>query len=165
MALDTTVGGANSNSFADVAYATAYFANNPYATKWQFAQSFEKENALITAAMEMEKLDYLGSRVDSTQALKWPRAYVRKVDVPLGGSAYYENTEIPRQIKDAQCEWALALLTSNVLHTSELDKVSSISLGPLSVAVNSSGSHATRMPRMVSALLSGFTSTPRIIRR
>jgi hypothetical protein len=59
------------------------------------------------AAQRFQRENWLGSRVDETQALAWPRYNVLVVD---GVGAYYLTTEIPQLVKDAQCELALAMI-------------------------------------------------------
>lgn len=147
--IDATVGGASANSFADMAYATAYFAARLYSEAWQTAQSPERETALLTAAAEMSKLDYLGRRVNDTQALPWPRVSVQKPDL----YAYYDQTEIPKQIKDAQCEWTIALLESQDMG-SPLGNVTSLTLGPIKVDLKKSAQK--QLPVKAAQLLRGL---------
>lgn len=66
-------------------------------------QSESCESLLIRAMDFLEGLDYIGQRVDPTnQELSWPRkcAWVDNVQFP--------KDEIPRDLKNAQCELAFA---------------------------------------------------------
>jgi hypothetical protein len=64
----------------------------------------------VEAAQEFQMLPWVGTRVDTTQALPWPREYAPKPDLPdditVGTSYYYLTTEIPQLVKDAQIELA-----------------------------------------------------------
>lgn len=150
MSLDATVGGANSNSYATAAEGDAYFANRLYATDWLNAVTGTKEEALITATMRLEQEFYIGVRATSTQALSWPRAAAEKRDSGdvqgfgygytlgyYGYYMYYDVTEIPKEVKYAEFEYALILLSSDVLKQNQEQNYKSINLaGDLSIEFN-----------------------------
>lgn len=102
MALDATVGGANSNSYVDVTYANAFFANRVEIDDWTAV--VDKDLALMTETANLNAYEAYGERVSTTQALEWPRYHVLKRD----GQSYYLPTEIPKPLKDALCLRALA---------------------------------------------------------
>lgn len=120
MAIDATIGGADSNSYVTVAEADGYFAARLHADAWESASSEDKEKALLTACRHIEaarprvnRRPYgypeVADTVDydplapysATQALSFPRLRDRDAD---------GNLIIPQPVKDAQCEEALALL-------------------------------------------------------
>lgn len=120
--LITTVGGASSNSFATLAEAQSFHELNFGSDAW-FGTTEDsvtsQVRALVKAARRLNQENWLGSRVTSTQALSWPRDGVAKVDAVNNGfysygyctvGEVYLTTEIPQQIKDAQCLLALAYL-------------------------------------------------------
>src|SRR5262245_1477883 len=122
--LDTTVGGASANSYVALLDAENYLDARLNAGAWTGATSDDKTRALLMAARRLEVENWLGNRVKSTQRLAWPRLDVAKVD-PIGmgygagygyqwwaypSTEYYKSDEIPQQVKDAQCELALAYL-------------------------------------------------------
>ncbi len=102
--LVATLAGANSNSYITVADATTYFDNRLDASDWTAATADNKAAALITATSWLDTVDFYGDRSATTQALKWPRTDVTCDGVEATASF------IPREIKDATCEAALALL-------------------------------------------------------
>src|SRR5262245_50628907 len=122
-AIVTTVGSANSNSYVDVAAADAYFDDRLDAAVWTAAVTADKTRALLMAANRLQVENWLGNRVTTAQQLAWPRVDVAKVDpvgaglgygyphgYGLGFGEFYKSDEIPQQVKDAQCELALAYL-------------------------------------------------------
>ena len=123
MAIDATVGGENSNSYVTLAEAETFFADRLRVDAWSGASSADKERALLTACRYIEACrirvhrrpygypgeppDVMGrpydplAPSDADQALSFPR----KKDTDNDG-----NYAIPKRVKDAQCEEALALL-------------------------------------------------------
>jgi hypothetical protein len=105
--LVATLAGATSNSYITVADASVYFDNRLDAADWTAATADNKAASLITATGWLDTLEFYGDRSATTQALKWPRT-----DVTCDGIEA-DATFIPREIKDATCETALALLRSH----------------------------------------------------
>jgi DnaT-like ssDNA binding protein len=105
MAFDSTIGGANSNSYITLAAAEAYFLGRLSDTAWDEADESTREAACIMATSRLDAEPFVGSVVSSTQRLQWPRygAYDRS------GYAYVA-TAIPRPIQEATFELALMLL-------------------------------------------------------
>lgn len=106
MALDTTVGGADANSYATVEDLDAYADARMFVPEW-FADADDalKERALKMAARLLDALFvWTGSPVDGTQALTWPR------DGMFNRNGFaIATTALPRELKEAQCEFALSL--------------------------------------------------------
>jgi hypothetical protein len=119
MSLDTTIGGATAESYADVTFADTYFAFTPRLAVWTAVGDDEAKEIQLREAMRfIEGLDYIGARASAAQALDFPR---------YGGVRYtitdttdyetlrdarrrsYSAEAIPEPIKIAQCEMALAL--------------------------------------------------------
>jgi hypothetical protein len=125
MAIDVTIAGAASNSYLSLAEAQAYFAARLRSDAWEAASDADKEKALLTACRRIEAhrlrvhrrpygypydlpnaLDRLADPLapaDPDQALSFPR----QRDLDRSGAF-----AIPEQVKQAQCEEALALLSS-----------------------------------------------------
>lgn len=115
-ALDTTIGGAAANTYVTLAEADTYLDSRLNSVAW-VANADDKTRALLEATRRMNELNWMGNRVTVTQRLAWPRWGVNKVDSAAFAGGYhsfygnpYLTTEIPQPVKDAQCEWALALL-------------------------------------------------------
>ena len=119
--LNATIGSASANSYVTDTETTTYFDDRLNTNVWLNATGDDRTKALLMATKRLERENWLGSRVDSTQALSWPRSDVEKIDSSSGagigyGYGYfsgelYLTTEIPQQVKDAQCELALSLLS------------------------------------------------------
>jgi hypothetical protein len=106
MALDTTVGGVNANSWADLTYFNAYAAARLPAVSWfATATNSQKEAALMAACRDMEACFlWTGVAASDTQALTWPRkGMLSRNGFPV------DSATLPNPLKDAQCEFALQL--------------------------------------------------------
>jgi len=123
MAVDATIAGAASNSYLSLEDAQAYFAARLRSEAWETASDADQEKALLTACRRIEAhrlqvhrrpygfpydlpnaLDRPADPLapaDPDQALSFPR----QRDLDRTGSF-----AIPDQVKQAQCEEALALL-------------------------------------------------------
>lgn len=133
--LVATVGSASANTYASLAEAATYFGDRLNSDSWGIASADNRTRALLMAAKRLERENWIGGRVTSTQALAWPRAGAEKADSVPGiagddipgagivswyrgnygtynaGVDYYDTDEVPQAIKDAQCELAMAYLT------------------------------------------------------
>lgn len=115
MPIIATPGGATSNSYGTLAEAILYFSTqHPIPEKWVLAQSFERENALLTAAQDMDgRIDYVGDKATTTQSMEWPRI-INDTYEWISDEFPFANNEIPLKLKYAQFEWALYHLASVV---------------------------------------------------
>jgi len=107
MAIDTTVGGANANSWASVdefkVYRDIRLPSNATVTA---ASDATIEAALIAACRRVnDSLEWTGAAVDETQALTWPRSGM----LTRNGFAI-ATTVNPKDLKDAQCEMAFQMI-------------------------------------------------------
>jgi len=116
-AITATVGAADANSFITEAEADTYLGDRLNAGAWNDlgAGVDTRLQALIEATRELNRLPWAGTRVDSTQALSWPRDWVVNPDLPwaieeAADIYYYLTTEIPQRVKDAQAELTLEFL-------------------------------------------------------
>lgn len=107
-----TVGSASANSFVTEAEQIAYMAARLNASSWTTVTGSTLEEtekaALVEATREISARDFKGQRVDSTQALSFPRDWCPNPDSPVGD--YYDTTVIPQRIKDATSELAFQFL-------------------------------------------------------
>jgi hypothetical protein len=115
----TTVGGASSNSYVTQAEATTYHEGRLNATAWSGATSDSMNRALVEAARELDVLSWVGTPADDTQVMRWPRQWAEDPDSPTLG-LYYDSTEIPQRVKDAQCELALEFLKAGTTDVAAL---------------------------------------------
>lgn len=116
--IDATIGGASANSYQSVSDSDTYFADRLNTDDWSDASADNKARAKIMATRRLNRENWYGARVTTTQALAWPRIGVLKPDGSAGfglGNYYgfgecYLDTEIPDLVKQAENELALAYL-------------------------------------------------------
>lgn len=101
LTIETGAGIAGANSYATVAQAQAYAAARALTLP---AGTPAVEALLIKAADFLESLEdqFKGSRVESDQALAWPRTDVYLFD----STDMFGEDEIPVQLINAQCQLA-----------------------------------------------------------
>jgi hypothetical protein len=173
--LITTIGGDTANSYVSLTGAASYFEARLDGESWFEQSDDRKKQSLLKAAWRLQQMNWLGGRASSTQALAWPRDGVPKRDTSelyiTGGFGYdfffrqygdlYASTEIPQQVKDAQCELAFAFLAG--FADGEEAQVKSFSDDRMSVTFD----HPRRLnslPAIVENLLDGLVNQARRIR-
>lgn len=121
MALDSTISGANSNSYIGVAEADAFFEFHPDGTAWFDLTISQKEIYLVTGSNRLDQLKYSGKPTSTDQRMQWPREFCRNRDYAYlddgyrvdlyfesSDSQYYlPSDEIPKEVVDAVCEMAI----------------------------------------------------------
>lgn len=155
-AIDTTISGANANSYLTLAEAEAYFDDRLNISAWQDTDADNRTRALLHAAQRLERENWLGDRATTTQRLAWPRIGVAKVEE-------YESDEIPQQIKDAQCELALHLLANGAAPGAGNSRVKSFSADGLSVT-REFATIVGSLPEEIAGLLAALTSGNKLAR-
>lgn len=103
----TVVDGAN--TFVELDVATAYAEAHLGASAWVALTEDQQNASLVQSARLLgQKLTWVGEKTDQTQPLCWPRIYATNEDG-------YEiaSDEIPQQVKDAQCELAIQLASTD----------------------------------------------------
>lgn len=112
----------NSDVYVSVAAADVYFSSRGLET-WD-GTTTEKEVALRRGRQYLENAYrgmFKGVRTNRTQALSWPRMATVAYNASVVGVIYDEDgwyinsNEIPQQLKDANCEAALLVLTGATL--------------------------------------------------
>lgn len=96
---------AGADSYATVADLTTYAADYGFTLP---ATDAEKEALLRRAALQMNLLNWKGSRVESDQSLAWPRAYVYVDDVLLASDS------IPARIEYGQMALACEIYADDL---------------------------------------------------
>lgn len=153
-AIVATVGGANSNSYATVAEAVAYFEARLNASAWDGADADKRVRSLIMATNRIDQEVYSGSPSSSTQALKFPR-----VGAYDGDGRPVDSSAIPAGIKEAQFELALTVLSNDLFADTGLEQFESVKVGPLEVTPRVSRK-AGALPAHVARELAPFLETP-----
>lgn len=167
--LVTTIGASSANSYVSLAEAETYFDDKPGASTWPDTDEEDQQRYLLRATRWLNQMNWLGARASSTQALAWPRSGVLKRDSSgayIDGGYYgygqqYLTTEIPQEVKDAQCELAFALLGG--LNDGDVAEVKSFSDDKMSVTFDQPRL-AGALPSEVSRLLAGLTMQNRLVR-
>ena len=125
---------------------------------WDGSSTDNKNRALFTSAIRIDRERFLGARATDTQALQWPRTGVRKPDTYVNTYAvgfpfristdYFTDTEIPDQVKKAQAILAVYLNNNrDGLGLSGLEDFSNVQVGSVNVTPNFYGSTgADRVP-------------------
>ena len=122
--ITATVGSASANSYVTLDAANSIVEGlilDDDVSAWDGSSNDNKNRALFTAAVRVDRERFLGARVTNTQALQWPRQGVRKPDTYINtysvgfpfriSTDYFSETEIPEQVKKAQVILAVYLLS------------------------------------------------------
>lgn len=138
MTLDASIGGVNSNSYATIEEADAYFATRFNSSTWTSSNNSNKEIALIEATRLLDTLvSWKGYVKSDSQSLKWPRTFVPTVDSQYSRidtvlSSYISDSIIPKDVKNATYELAINLLTNNGYVSDEND-LTKLKVGPITL--------------------------------
>ena len=108
MAVDNTISGIDANSYVSLAEANDFFLGRLYSELWSNADDTKKEQALRTATRRLDMEKYYGNKTVNNQALLFPRYNLGYLDGIL-----LDNI-IPKQLKEAQCELAIHLLSTDM---------------------------------------------------
>ena len=161
MALDATIGGASSNSYVLRADATAYFGDRLDTTEWDDASNASMDSALVMATLRLDQEEWVGTRADEDQNLKWPR-YGVYVD-----GIYQDSDAIPRPIEEATYELALAILKdTTLLADTGLEGFANVKLGELDVTprFREGGTLPAEVERLLRGLKTSSAYTGRLLK-
>jgi len=143
-----------------VAEGDTYFDErlHPDASIWSGQSTDDKERALITATRRLDQEDWQGTRVDTTQALDWPRYWATDED-----GEEYESNEIPTKVKHATFELALRLLidranSKDTLADTGLEEFRAAKVGPMDMERDPTF-EGGQLPANVRRLLSSVVRT------
>lgn len=153
MALDASVSGAASDSYATLAEATTYHAGRLWSDEWAASTDAKREAALKWATRLIDQLDFpvTSQKAVSSQALRWPRSYVYDQD----GVRLPVNV-IPEPIREACCELAYFLLKEDRAAELEVPEFSAVTVGPIDLKYNVVDRYMTKksmLPRSVADIL------------
>ncbi len=141
------------NSYVTSEEADCYMEYRSDDAAWENASMADQDKALVTAFHYLDKLPWKGCVAKGNQVQAWPR--VARIFIPSRGRSYLYNgneTEVPRQVKQAQYEMALHILANPGITGSSSD-LSSVTVGPLSVDFNS---QVASVPRRVLSCVEPF---------
>jgi hypothetical protein len=137
MALVSTAGAANANSYSTMTEAEDYMENRLHISNWTGANDNDREAALLWATALLDRLcNWDGSKASDTQALRWPRTFIYDVDGKTVNSA-----TIPQFLKDAAAEFALHLIGSDMTETisRDLEGFKQIEVSTLNLVLDTTG--------------------------
>lgn len=150
MALVADITSSVMNSYVTLQEANIYFSERGHSSSWDTAEN--QEGLLIGATNQLDWfMDFKGSKVESSQPLEWPRQDV------LVDDEYLSTTEIPKRLKHAVFELALASIDEDRVADSDMAGLQEVKVGSLKVVANSVGPWQTKkrqVPSVIYAILS-----------
>ena len=169
--IDATVGGASANSYITLNDANSIVEGlilDDDVSAWDGSSNDNKNRALFTAAIRVDRERFIGAKATDTQALMWPRTGVRKPDSYINTYAtgfpfristdYFTDTEIPDQVKKAQVILAVYLNNNrDGLGLSGLEDYKNVKIGNLEATPNFFGAvGADRVPPLFERYFTGL---------
>ena len=158
LVLDATVGGANSNSYITVAEADSYFEGMLHTNVWTGMTTAEKVASLVWATRLIDNLFiWYGAKETLEQKLDFPRVGIVSRDnaVTIGYDYVVGDFILPEELKNAVCE--LAILLKSTDRTLESDTKGIKSLGVGSIKLQFEGKEAPEeIPKSIENMLSNL---------
>lgn len=164
--VETGTAAADSEAYASVAYCDAYHASIGNVA-WAALSTELKEQALRRATMFMSQMyrsSWKGTRVNSTQALDWPRYNVQLPD--LGFANVIMPDVVPVLVQQASAELAL-IASTTTLNPSTTQRVESEQVGPIKVVYDNTSPQTVQYPAVrdiLQPLLLSGNGTMRLFR-
>jgi len=128
----------DSNTYISLEDANAYMEGRIGTSTWDSASQSDQEAALVQSARILDRyVEWVGVVTDETQAMEWPRQYVpdpryKTVNAlnfyVTAGDYFLPKDAIPQQVKDAQCELALVLLSQDTQAIADMAGYSQVSV-------------------------------------
>lgn len=150
VAIVATAKATNANSYVTLAEAETYMESRLAVTNWDLAATTDdlKNRSLRMATDQLDRYDFAGSRTTQAQRLQWPRYGVADLD----GWNYDQDT-VPRPVKEATYELALALTDGSFsLEPDQLAQFEQVKVGSLDIKPRGSYTAAT-LPDHIRQLL------------
>ncbi len=154
--LIATAGASNANSYCTLTEANAYHDVHLYATTWTDADDDQRIIALIWATRMLDEIcDWLGEKVTTTQALRWPRSGVYDRD-----DIVISSTVIPTWLKNATAELARHLLAKDRLQTIDdaTNGLKSADVGSISVEFDK-GNQLAMLPASIQNIIGPYAGS------
>jgi hypothetical protein len=102
------------NSYVTATEADGYFENRLDVAAWNDATDDQKEQALVTATMLLDEMNWTGVAVDESQSLAFPRVGIY-FDPKTGSNVEFDDTDTPTRVVNATYELAYHLLNNDGL--------------------------------------------------
>jgi len=147
----------DTNSYIGTTDADTYFADRLNSDLWT---GDDKDKALIQATQIIDNSNYLGSKISTTQALKFPRYDLYDDGIALA------SDETPQRVLDATCELAIYLLQEDYSAPNDMADYGRVKIGALEVETSGGGGTGVKtLPPLVNDLLKPFIiSGTRLVR-
>jgi hypothetical protein len=142
---------------ADTYLASRYLSTDAKLIAWALLSDANCDVLMRQALDIMEKQPYAGVKSVTTQTLEFPRCLHSDWVSPLYGyiekyPGMYTQTDVPTDVKYAQCEIAISMLESNSRIDLQQQGVKSYTIGNLSETFAASGT-SRRIPSAKAASL------------
>ncbi len=155
MALISTVGAADANSYVTVAEAEAYFGDRIHAEGWVGLSVNDKPKALVTASLQLDwYARWKGSKATTTQSMGFPR-----IGLLLPDGTEYDSTVVPPEVKKAVFELALSSVDTDRTSDSDMAGLSEIKAGSVQLKADD-GLYNTKpkvIPNKIWKIINDFT--------
>lgn len=134
----------NSNSYATLAEADAYFASQLYASDWTGQTNDIKARALGMATTLIDRMvEFRGYRKGTEQALEWPRLECPRVGLSEFTfvatirrlQSYWDEDKVPYILANAAAEMAKILLQGDTTVDDPSKGIQSLGLGNGAIAI------------------------------
>lgn len=151
MALITTPGAPDANSYSSVAEADAYAATVLYNESWLNATTEDKEIVLQWATRLLDaNMSWYGSKSAEEQSLRFPRFGSHDADGYI-----YDSDIIPPELKEATAEYGRVLLEENIPNDANADTFSQIAVASIKLVYRDSvDQQNSQVPDSVYSLIS-----------
>lgn len=141
------------NAYATVAEADDYFADRLDVAAWTEADATQKAQALVTAALYLENLHWVGVVVSESQSMAFPRS--GSYFDPRIGYAIALPATVPDRVLKAQYELAYHFLNNDGL----LDNVGGVDSLNLGTVTLTNIKQPSRIPEAVRQLIRPLLTT------
>ena len=140
------------NSYVELAEATAYFTDRLDVDAWDTASDIRKGQALVTAALYLNDMKWVGTIANESQTLAFPRNGVY-FDPTMGTDIVLDSTKVPTRIINANYELAYHLLNNDGL-LDDTGQVDELSIGSIKLKkVDAPNSLPSSVYRIIKPLL------------
>lgn len=152
LVVESGTGLSNANTYATLAEANAYVANNIHANAvWDNLDDDDKKNLLIWATRYLDqRTNWYGLPTTTTQALQWPRtgAYDRN-------GVAVDSDVLPLPVKQATIEMARYLMSEDRSTERSQDALKSIKVDVIEIDFIQ-GYQLPEVPNMIKYILKGL---------
>jgi hypothetical protein len=143
---------ANSNAYVSLADADDYYEiDTGFDATWVLYTDAVKEERIAWASRVLDqKTDWEGSRVATTQSMRWPRCGV----VDRDGEAI-ERTEIPQPVQDATLELLKYMVNNNLTTGADIERLRRVTVDVIELEYQEDTSQ-TSIPTIINHILDGL---------